>query len=92
MEHYLKHSLEMTLEVKISELFTYPRPAGLFLVAAQEFAQAVGGGNNGGAVGATGLASQAFDGSRDRYGSDHTAGRAADRGGHGGDAGFAFPN
>ena len=82
----------MTLGVKISEVFTDPGLAGLFLVAAQEFAQAVGGGDDGGAVGATGLASQAFDGSRDRYGSDHTAGRAADRGGHGGDAGFAFPN
>ena len=82
----------MTLEVKISELFTDPDPAGLLLVAAQEFAQTVGGGDDGGAVGAAGLASQAFDGSRYRHSSDHTAGRTADRGGHGGDAGFAFPN
>lgn len=64
----------------------------LVFVAAQEFAQAVGGGDDGGAVGAAGLAAQTFDGSRDRYGGDDTSGRAADRCGHGGDAGFTFPH
>ena len=56
----------------------------------EELGEPVGGGHDGGAVLASGLAAHALDGARDGQGSQDAARGAAHRGRHGGDAGLAL--